>query len=192
MLNDGSKAYSKHIRSPWMNWISATSPTQHLSNAKFLPNDVNLNMRTPLKHSICSGWRANLAGNLTAQKVNVSLKNWGRLQSMASIMNAPGISRSISCKVTGTPGLRGLSPMSGDRGELKLQENYQGNNCHSGSISNKHWKRLSIWIIPHPQPSQPVRSSSSLHLKSNCLSANLFPFLIFSGTTLLYHPCNPY
>jgi len=35
-------------------------------------------------------------------------------------------------------------------------------------MNNKYWKRLSpMWIIPHPHPWQPARSSSSLQLKSN-------------------------
>lgn len=44
---------------------------------------------------------------------------------MAFIMNKLVIVRSISCKVTRIPGLRGLSPRSWDSAKPKLQEDYQ-------------------------------------------------------------------
>lgn len=44
---------------------------------------------------------------------------------MAFIMNILVIVRSISCKVTRIPGLRGLSPRSWDSAKPKLQEDYQ-------------------------------------------------------------------
>jgi len=47
-----AKACSKHILRFLMNWISATSSTQHPGSAKFLLNDVNLSMRISLKHPI--------------------------------------------------------------------------------------------------------------------------------------------
>lgn len=97
-------------------------------SAKSFLNDVNLKMRISLKPSICSGWRANLAGNPTAQKASFSKElGVGPDFGLIPIMNATVISKFISCKVTGIPG---ISPGSGDNAKPKLQKDDQRNNCY--------------------------------------------------------------